>query len=249
MSEIWLFSLAAVLIVSAVSLVGIITLGLNHDRLKNILFYLVSFSAGALIGDVFIHVIPEIAEHQGFDVRVGAYFLVGLVAFFVLERFIHWQHSHGDEHDERVHSSVYLTMFGDSLHNFIDGMVIAASFIASPTLGIASTIAVILHEIPQEIGQYAILIHGGWSKNKALLYNFASALTSVIGAIIVLAFAQDFSGPPVFLLAFAGASFIYIALSDLVPELHKEVSVKKSIVQFIWFLIGIGLMGALLFLE
>lgn len=248
MSEIWINSLIAVLIVSAVSLAGIITLGLNHERLKSILFYLVSFSAGALLGDVFIHVIPELGE-SGFGTREGVYFLVGIVAFFILERFIHWQHSHGEDHDERVHSSVYLTMFGDSLHNFIDGMVIAVSFLASPTLGIASTIAVILHEIPQEIGQYAILIHGGWSKAKALWYNLLSALTSVIGAVIVLVFAQGLEEPPTFLLAFAGASFIYIALSDLVPELHKEVGVRKSIIQFIWFVVGIGLMGSLLLFE
>jgi zinc and cadmium transporter len=249
MSDVWIYSLLSVAIVSAVSLVGVITLGLNHDRLKSILFYLVSFSAGALLGDVFLHVIPELGEESGFGVREGIYFLLGIVVFFVLERFIHWQHSHGDEHDERVHSAVYLTIFGDSLHNFIDGMVIAASFLASPTVGIASTIAVILHEIPQEIGQYAILIHGGWGKTKALWYNFLSALTSVIGAVIVLIFAKDLDGAPPFLLAFAGASFIYIALSDLVPELHKEESTKRSIVQFFCFAIGIALMAALLVLE
>jgi zinc and cadmium transporter len=248
MSETWVYSLISVLIVSAASLVGIVTLGLNHDRLKSILFYLVSFSAGALLGDVFIHVIPALGEN-GFSAKTGIDFLIGIVVFFILERFIHWQHSHGEEHDERVHSSVYLTMVGDSLHNFIDGMVIAASFLASPTLGIASTIAVILHEIPQEIGQYAILIHGGWGKAKALWYNLLSALTSVIGALIVLVFTQNLDGAPPFLLAFAGASFIYIALSDLVPELHKEVGVKKSLIQFVWFIVGISLMGLLLFLE
>lgn len=248
MSEVWLYTLLAVLIVSAVSLVGIVTLSLNHDRLKSILYYLVSFSAGALLGDVFIHVIPEMAETQ-FGTREGVYFLVGIVVFFILERFIHWQHTHGDEHDERVHSSVYLTMFGDSLHNFIDGIVIAASFLVNPTLGIAATIAVVLHEIPQEIGQYAILIHGGWSKAKALLYNLLSGLTSVIGAVIVLVFAQNLEEPPTFLLAFAGASFIYIALSDLVPELHKEVGKRRSLIQFVWFIVGIALMGLLLFLD
>lgn len=248
MSEVWLYTLLSVLVVSAVSLVGIVTLGLNHDRLKSILFYLVSFSAGALLGDVFIHLLPEMSE-MGFGVREGIYFLIGIVLFFILERFIHWQHSHVDDHDERVHSVVYLTMAGDTLHNFIDGIVIAASFLVNPTLGIATTIAVVLHEIPQEIGQYAILIHGGWGKAKALWYNLISALSSVVGAVIVLVFAKNIDGPPTFLLAFAGASFIYIALSDLVPELHKEVGKRRSVIQFIWFVAGIAMMGFLLFLE
>ena len=247
MSQIWLYTLGSVALVSGMSLVGILTLGLNNDRLKSILFYLISFSAGALLGDVFIHVIPEMAE-IGFGAREGIYFIIGILIFFVLERFILWHHSH-DDHEEKIHSVVYLTMAGDSLHNFIDGIVIAASFLVSPVLGMASTLAVIFHEIPQEIGQYAILIHGGWSRGKALWYNFLSALTSVLGAVVVLLFAKNLEGPPVFLLAFAGASFVYIAMSDLIPELHKEVGLKRSINQFIWFIIGIGLMATLLYLE
>jgi zinc and cadmium transporter len=248
MTQVWIYSLVSVLIVSLVSLSGIVVLGLNHKRLKSILFYLVSFSAGALLGDVFIHLLPEMSE-AGFGTKEGIYFLIGLVAFFILERFIHWQHSHGEDHDEKVHSVVYLTIAGDSLHNFIDGIVIAVSFMANPTLGIASTVAVILHEIPQELGQYAILIHGGWSKSKALWYNFLSALTSVVGAVLVLVFAQGLEKAPSFLLAFAGASFIYVALSDLVPELHKEVGKRKSLIQFVFFIIGIALMALLLLLD
>lgn len=248
MTQVWIYTLLAVLVVSLVSLVGIVTLSLNHKRLKNILFYLVSFSAGALLGDVFIHILPEISN-TGFSYKEGLYFLIGILVFFVLERFIHLQHSHGEDHDEKVHSVVYLTMAGDSLHNFIDGIVIAVSFLANPTLGIASTLAVILHEIPQELGQYAILIHGGWSKGKALWYNFLSALTSMVGAVLVLVFAKNIEQAPTFLLAFSGASFIYIALSDLVPELHKEVGKRKSIIQFIWFVVGIGIMASLLLFE
>ena len=140
-------------------------------------------------------------------------------------------------------------MIGDSLHNFIDGLIIAASFLVSVPLGIAATIAVIFHEIPQEVGQFAVLIHGGWSKAKATLYNFLSALTAVLGAAVVLIFARDLQEAPSFLLAFAGASFIYVAMSDLIPELHREKSTSKALIQFIWFLIGIGFMAALLFLE
>jgi zinc and cadmium transporter len=168
--------------------------------------------------------------------------------FFILERFILWHRGH-DGHDEAVHSSVYLTTLGESLHNFIDGMVIAASFLVDPTLGIATTLAVIFHEIPQEIGQFAILLHGGWSKTKAIWYNFVSALTAVAGAAVVVLFARNVEEAPSFLLALAGASFVYIALSDIVPLLHKEESNKKAVLQFIWLLAGVALMASLLLLE
>jgi zinc and cadmium transporter len=247
MSETYLYIFASVLAVSLVSLVGVIALGLQEQRLRSILLYLVSFSAGALLGDVFIHLLPEMAE-VGFGVKEGFYFLIGLVVFFVLEKFILWQHGHG-HHDEKVHSSVYLTTIGDSLHNFIDGMIIAASFLVSPTLGIATTLAVIFHEIPQEIGQFAILLHGGWSKAKAIWYNLSSGLTSLLGAAVVVIFARDIQEAPSFLLAFAGASFIYIALSDIIPQLHKEHSKLKGAGQFIGLLIGIVLMVTLLGLE
>lgn len=247
MSEVWLYSIISVLLVSAVSLVGVFALGLKQNFIKSILFYLVSFSAGALLGDVFLHIFPEMAE-AGFGVREGWYFIAGILIFFVLERWILWHHSHR-EHDEKIHSVAYLTMAGDTLHNFVDGIVIAASFLVSKEIGIASTIAVILHEIPQEIGQYAILVHGGWSRAKALGYNLLSGLAAVVGALIVLLFAQGLEEPPTYLIAFAGASFIYIALSDLVPELHEEVGIKRSIIQFIWFIFGIGLMSLLLLLE
>ncbi len=247
MEQTVIYTLGSVLIVSIASLVGLFTLGLKEAFLKRILFYLVSLSAGALLGDVFLHLLPEMAE-AGFGVQEGMYFIFGILVFFLLERFILWHHSHA-EHEEKVHSMVYLTMVGDTLHNFIDGLIIAASFLVSIEVGIASTIAVIFHEIPQEIGQYAILLHGGWSKKKALWYNFLSALSSILGAVIVLVFARNLEEAPSFLAAFAGASFIYIAMSDLIPALHREENTKRSIHQFMWFIIGILMMGALLLLE
>jgi len=247
MEQVVIYSLASVLVVSVVSLVGIVTLGLKEAFLKRILFYLVSLSAGTLLGDVFLHLLPEMAE-AGFGVQEGTYFIFGILIFFLLERFILWHHSHS-EHQEKIHSVVYLTLIGDALHNFIDGLIIAASFMVSIEVGIASAVAVIFHEIPQEIGQYAILIHGGWSKAKALWYNFVSALSSILGAVVVLVFARNLETAPSFLAAFAGASFIYIAMSDLIPALHREENSKRSIHQFMWFVVGILLMGALLLLE
>lgn len=247
MTENYVYIFGSVLVVSLISLIGILTLGLQEKKLRKILVYLVSFSAGALLGDVFLHILPEMAE-TGLGVAEGFYFLAGLIVFFLLEKFILWNHNHG-EHDESVHSSVYLSTFGDSLHNFIDGLVIAAAFLVDIRLGVATTLAVIFHEIPQEIGQFAILLHGGWSKTKATLYNFLSALSSILGALVVVLFARNLEGAPSFLIAFAGASFIYIALSDIVPQLHKEASNRKSIYQVIWLVAGVVLMALLLHLE
>lgn len=247
MTQIWLYSLSSVVIVSLISLVGIVALGVKQERLQRILSYLVSFSAGALLGDVFVHILPEIMGGDN-TLSISVYVLVGIIIFFVLERFLMWHHSH-TSHKESVHSVVYLTIFGDALHNFLDGIAIAASFLVSVPLGIATSIAVILHEIPQEIGQFAILVHGGWSRKKALLYNFISALTAILGAVTVLLFAQGLEEPPIILLAFGAASFIYVAMSDLIPELQREPSPKKSFLQLIWMIVGIAVMALLLFLE
>lgn len=247
MSEIYLYTFGSVLIVSLISLVGVFTLGISDRFLHKILHYLVGFSAGALLGDVFLHILPEIST-EGFTTKIGAYFLIGVIIFFLLEKYILWHHTH-DDHDESIHSAKYLAIFGDALHNFIDGLVIAASFLASIPLGIATTIAVIFHEIPQEIGQFALLIHGGWSKAKALWYNFLSALTSILGAIVVLVFVPTLNEAPMFLLAFAAASFVYLAMSDIIPELHKERSLMKSFWQICSFVLGVVVMALLLHLE
>lgn len=247
MTQIWLYSLSSVVVVSLISLIGIFTLGIKQDRLQRILFYLVSFSAGALLGDVFIHILPEIMGGEA-ALQNGIYVLAGIMIFFVLERVLMWHHSH-TSHKESIHSVAYLTIIGDALHNFLDGIAIAASFLVSIPVGIATATAVIFHEIPQEIGQFAILIHGGWSRKKALLYNFFSALTAVAGAVLVLIFSQTFEEAPTILLGFGAASFIYIAMSDLIPELQKEPNIKRSAVQLVWMLAGIGVMALLLLLE
>ncbi len=247
MIEVWLYTLVSVAAVSLISLVGIFTLSINQERLQNILFYLVSFSAGALLGDVFIHILPEIMEGET-ALRNGAYILAGIMLFFVLERVLLWHHSHSS-HKEEVHSMVYLTIIGDALHNFLDGVAIAAAFLVSIPVGVATAIAVIFHEIPQEIGQFAILVHGGWSRAKALLYNFFSALTAIVGALLVLLFAQSFTEAPAILLGLGAASFIYIAMSDLIPELQKESGIQRFILQLVWMVAGIGIMALLLLLE
>lgn len=247
MIEVWIYTLISVTVVSLISLIGVFTLGIKQERLQRILFYLVSFSVGALLGDVFIHILPEIMEGEA-ALQNGVYVLLGIMIFFVLERFLMWHQSH-TSHGEEVHSMVYLTIIGDALHNFLDGIAVAASFLVSIPVGIATATAVIFHEIPQEIGQFAVLIHGGWSRGKALLYNFFSALSAIAGALLVLIFSQSFEEAPTILLGFGAASFIYIAMSDLIPELHKEQDVRRSLVQLVAMVAGIGIMALLLLLE
>jgi len=174
------------------------------------------------------------------------YVVAGIVFFFVMEKFLYWRHCH--EGECPVHIFAYLNLIGDGIHNFIDGMVIAASYILSYDLGVATTLAVIFHEIPQEIGDFGVLIYGGLTKGRALAYNFVSALTAVTGAFITyhLAYIQ---GVERFLVPFAAGGFIYIAATDLMPELHKINQAKESIVQLFSVLAGIGLMSALKILS
>lgn len=256
---IWLYSISAVVFVSVLSLIGISLLFLKDAWLKKIVLILIGVSVGSLFGDVFVHLLPEAYETDS-TITPSIGILLGIIIFFILEKFIHWRHSHGDdvvesfqEHEgekcEKVQPVGYMVLFGDGVHNFIDGVIIAASFLAGPQIGIATTIAVVLHEIPQELGHFAILIHSGFSKWKALFYNFLSALTAVFGAVITLLFASSIEASIPFLLALAAGGFIYIAGSDLVPQLHKKTGMKESLIQLVSILFGVGFMFLLLILE
>ena len=234
---------------SLISFIGVFTFSLKDSALKKALLYLVSFSAGGLLGDAFIHLLPEAAEN-GFTIEVAFFVLLGIIISFVLEKFIQWRHCHVATSEEHPHPLAYMNLVGDGVHNFIDGLIIAGSFIASIPVGIATTIAVVFHEIPQEIGDFGVLVHAGLSKAKALKLNFLTALTSFAGALIVIAFNQffSFSSALIYLVPFAAGNFIYIALSDLVPEMHKEVKAQKSLLQLAAFIFGILLMFSLKFL-
>ncbi len=239
----------SVIIVSLISLIGIFALWINHKLLDRILLYLVSLSAGTLLGDAFIHLLPEIYEGNGGGVKIPLYILSGILAFFILEKFIAWQHCHEMPCEDHPHAFSYLIMIGDGLHNFIDGLIIAASYLVSIPVGIATTVAVILHEIPQEMGDYGTLIYGGFSRRRALLFNFITALTSIAGALVVLVVSKEVGSFTEFLVPFAAGGFIYIAGTDLIPELHKRFALKESVWQLVALVAGIGLMVGLLFLE
>ena len=248
MPNVWIYTLVSVLIVSSISFLGLLTISINTEKLKKILLYLVSFSAGALFGDVFIHLLPEIVEEVGFGLRISVYVMMGIGFFFIIEKFIHWRHCHIPNSKEHIHPFAMMNLFGDGVHNFIDGIIIGASYLASIPVGIATTIAVILHEIPSEIGDFGVLMHGGFSKSKALFYNFITALTAVVGAVVSLVISSYVENFTTFLIPFAAGGFIYIAGSDLIPELHKEVEVKKSLLQFIAIVLGVLVMILLLFI-
>ena len=247
---VWIYALLSVFLISLISFVGVFTLGIKAQRLKKVLIYFVSFSAGALFGDVFIHLLPEVVEEHGFGLNIGIGVLVGIVLFFILEKFVHWQHCHVPEEKGHVHPFTYSILVGDALHNFIDGLIIGASYLVSVPAGVATTLAVALHEIPQEIGDFGVLIHGGFSKGKALMLNFLSALTAVLGVIVALALSGMIESISLILVPIAAGGFIYIAGSDLIPELHKHSEkFGESLGHLIVFILGILVMGLLLFLE
>ncbi len=247
MLDVVLYTLISVFAVSLVSFVGVFTLGVHSKRLQSFLLYLVSFSAGVLLGDVFLHLLPEMVEGAGFTLAGGLFVLSGVVVFFVVEKFIHWRHCHhvGEGHE---HPFAFINLWGDGVHNFIDGVVIGASYLVSIPVGFATTLAVIFHEIPQEIGDYGVLLHGGFSRRKALFFNFLLALTAVVGGGIALLLGRV-EGMLNFLVPFAAGSFIYIAGADLIPELHKEVRVSRSFFQLLFFVLGIVFMALLRVFE
>ena len=243
---IWIYSLLSVMIVSLLSLIGVFTLGIKEKNLKNILIYFVSFSAGALLGDVFIHLIPEVYR-SGTTSYTSLYFLSGITVSFLIEKIIYWRENHiSSILGNKIKHLVFMILFGDGVHNFIDGLAIGASFLISVPVGIATSLAVILHEIPHEIGDFAALIHGGLNRKQALLYNFISGLTAILGTLFALALNKSIIGVNNFLIPFAAANLIYIAGTNLIPELHKETQLKKSTIQIFTFLLGIAIMYGLL---
>jgi zinc and cadmium transporter len=231
---IWI--LIATFVVGLISLVGAFSLFMKDKTLGKILMILVAFSAGALLSGGFFHLMVESLDHLT-AINAFSYLIIGFVVFFIIERILHWHHCHEPGKCD-THPFTYLILIGDGAHNLIDGMIIAASFIVSIPFGIVTTILIIGHEIPQELGNFGSLVYGGFSKTKALIFNFAAQLTCIAGGLIGYFFstAQNFS---VYLLPFAAGGFFYIAASDLIPELHKEKDSKKSFISFAFFLIGI----------
>lgn len=246
MNIVSLYAILSAIIVSLLSLIGVLSLALNKENLNKITAFLVSVSAGALLGESFLHLMPEAVESSP-DLSVWAWLLGGIIIFFILEKIIHWHHCHNPAKHEHEHTGTLgkMNLIGDGLHNFLDGLIIAGAFLVNIPLGIATTIAVIAHEIPQEISDFGILIYSGVSKAKALLFNFFSGAISIIGAVAGLLAGARTENFASYIIPFAAGGFIYIAAADIIPELHKEVAIKKSLKQLLGILIGIGVMWGL----
>ncbi len=238
MNLIW--ALGASIVVSLISFVGVISLLLKENLLNKILLLLISFSAGALIGGAFLHLIPEAVEKSGHSSEVYLFVIVGFILFFVLEKYLHWRHCHKGKCE--IHMFTYINLVGDGIHNFIDGLIIGSSFVININFGLTTTFAIIMHEIPQEIGDFGILVYGGFNKNKALWYNFLSALTAVLGTLFGYALASASANFLTFLMPVAAGGFIYIAACDLIPELHKQEDIKKATFSMLIFILGVGFM-------
>lgn len=222
---------------SLISFVGVFALFLKEKSLQKITLPLVSMSAGALLGGAILHMIPESIETMGNYEMVWTWILIGFSLFFLLEQFIHWHHCHNSTCEHHKKPVTYLILVADGLHNFIDGLAIAGSFLVSYQVGIITWIASAAHEIPQEFGDFGILIHGGWKKSKALWFNFISGLTMVIGGLIAYYASSNYDVR--FLLPFAAGNFIYIAASDLIPEVKHSERFKTNIIHFVSFLLGV----------
>jgi len=228
--------LLATFLVSLISFIGILTLSLKEKILNKIILILVALSAGALIGTAFLHLIPESLKILS-PSTTFPYVISGFILFFFIENILQWRHCHKGHCD--IHSFAYMNIFGEAIHNFLDGLIIASAFIVNIPLGITTTLAVALHEIPQEIGDFGVLVHGGFKKSKAILINFLVALTAILGGLVGY-FLHSISQISIsILLPIAAGGFIYIAASDLIPEIRKEMNVKKSILSFIVFVVGI----------
>ncbi len=227
------------LLMSAIALIGSVTLILKKSTLQRIILPLVAFSAGSLIGGAFFHMIPAGLLQYGNNILFFVWIIAGFSVFFALEQLLHWHHCH------RAAASckqplTYLILLGDGLHNFIGGLAIAGTFIIEIRLAIMAWLAAAAHEIPQELGDFAVLVHGGWDKRKALLFNVLSALTFLAGGLLTYAVSSKMDVS--FLIPFAAGNFLYIGASDLVPEVRNHKDPGVNIINFISFLFGVSLM-------
>lgn len=244
----FLASLIAGILISLIAFVGFGSLYVAKRKLSQILLGVVAFAAGGLLGGAFFHLLPESAAEGGPTFPMA---LAGIVLFFVLDSILWVYHCHGGHrlHAEgHVHGSCpvkpvgYLNLFGDALHNFTDGIVVASAFLVSMPLGIVTSVAVALHEIPQEIGDYGILIYSGFTHKKALLLNFLVSLTMILGIVGVFVVQPYVSGLTRWTIPFAAGGFIYIACTNLLAEIKEEDSIAKRIVQFAFFLVGLAVL-------
>ena len=257
-----------IFLIGCVSLTGLFMISLKEKTLDRILFILVAFATGSILATALFDLIPESLHHleklnaEGADITEAFLFSIiisGYVIFFIIERFIYWFHGHAHEHENQlvcydnltegsskildkggnIKNFALLNLIGDGLHNFLDGIIIMVAFLSGPATGIIITLAVLFHELPQEIGDFGILIYGGFTKKKALTFNFISGMIALLGGLMAFIFSNILELFNMFFLAFSGGGFLYIASTELMPELIKEKNLKKSIIQAFIFMGGL----------
>lgn len=266
-----------IFLVGCLSLIGLFMISIREKTLDRILFILVAFATGTIFATALFDLIPESLHHleelnaggAGLDESLMFIFIIiGFVIFFILERFIYWFHGHAHEKEEKlvcydtitegsnisiikepkIKNFALLNLIGDGLHNFLDGIIIMIGFLSGIRNGVVITLAVVFHEFPQEIGDFGILVYGGFSKKKALFFNFVSAMVALLGGVFAFILSDNFETFNFFFLAFSGGGFLYLASTELMPELIKEKNLKKSIIQALIFLGGIILIISLVIL-
>lgn len=248
--KIWIGTLLSVAIVSLVSLIGIFLLILKKDKLKSIQLILVGLATGGLLGGAFFHLLPEAFEAFKKPMNASMLLVLGFLMFYILERFLHWQHDHNSGiSDQHIKPFGPINLIADAFHNFLDGILIGAAFWYKFEIGIATALSVLLHELPHEFGNFGVLLHAGYTPKRALIFNFLSACSSFLGALIVLVFSNSAGFLSIAALPFAAGGFIYLAAADLIPELQSEKQIIKSIYQFLAILLGLGIMFIVLLLS
>lgn len=249
MLKIWSYAIVSTFLVSLIALIGVFLTPIKEERLKKFLIYFVSFSTGALFGGAFFHLIPDVVNQVGLTFQVSSMILGGILLFFVIEKGIHWHHNLSQYEREHAHPLAMMSLIGGGFHNVIDGLVIGASYLVSIPTGIAITGAIMLHKVPKEMGWFGVLVHSGYSKTRAILYSYISSLFTIVGAMIALILSNFLSNIQYVIVPLSAGGFIYLAGSDMLPELHKEPGVRKSILQLIAILAGLAVMALLLFIE
>jgi len=242
---VWLYALISVIAVSGISLVAIFVFLLKDEKIKKISLFFVSFAVGGLFGDAFIHLLPEAFKKPDANFTVSLGVIIGVLVFFVLEKFLRWRHCHVPETRTHYHPLVGMNLVGGTAHNFVDGLIIGASYLVALPIGISTTLAIIFHEIPQEFSHFGIFIHSGLSKKKALLFNVLSALAAIVGTILALFIGSRLGAFASFMLPVTAGGFLYIAGSDLIPELHHETKMSTSLGQLATIIFGVGVMALL----
>jgi zinc and cadmium transporter len=245
----WSYALGSAAVVSLISLVGVITLMVGVQRLDRVIPLLISLAVGGLFGDALVHLLPEAFQDSSSSATTSLFVIIGILLFFAMERYLHWHHEHHEQSVNPVHPVAYINLVSDGIHNFLDGLLIGASYLVSVPIGLATTAAVALHEVPQELGDFGILVHAGFKPRHALLMNFLSAVLAIVGVVISLVVGPRIGSYTAFMVPLTAGGFIYIAGSDLIPELHHERGLPGSLAQFAMIVVGIGLMFLLLLLE